>query len=251
MWVRAQIAGHQAWGIFDTGSDGTALDSEFARSIGLASRGVQSGTTVAGNVAVERLEEVEFDLEGKKLLSKETNMVPLSSELAGLQFVLGFDALEKVPFVIRPRDQKILFGPFEESPNESEFEIQGDIRPTTRLEILGESSYAMLDTGSSGGISLPRQWVEANASRLGIEASGWEKRKILSNDFLSMRFAIREIMLGHLRLKNVPAEAVESEKGSFANQSTFWGNIGWLVLQELESIAIDGQRRRITLTKTF
>lgn len=244
IWVEARISGQKLWGIFDTGSDGTALDSEFAHSIGLTSQARQSGSTVAGKVEVEKVGRVDFDIGGKAFSSFETNTAPLSKQLKELQFVLGFDVLESSSFVLWPEKRRVVFGPFDDSQGLS-FVLDGDIRPTTRFELLGASSHAFLDTGSSHGISLPRRWVEANAERLGIHAKVAESRKILGSEYESLEFTLEEMVFGGSKLTGVPAEAVESKEGSYAEQSTFWGNAGNGILQRFEWIAIDGRKRRL------
>jgi hypothetical protein len=244
VWVEARVSGRPLRGIFDTGSDGTAIDSESARSIGLVTQGHKSGSTVAGDISVEKVGRVDFDVGGAVLASSEANALPLSMQLDGLQFILGFDAMASSPFVLRLKERRISFEPFEHTKG-SAFALEGDIRATARLKILGSTSHAFLDTGSPSGISLPRRWVDANARRLGIDAQASESRKILGSEFKSLRFTLEEVVLGSSRLADVPAEAVESEGGSFAEQSTFWGNVGTPVMGRFESIAIDGQARRL------
>lgn len=248
VWVEARVSGHSLWGIFDTGSDGTAIDSDFAQSIGLSSQGWKSGTTVAGDVEVEGVGTVEFDISGTVLSTSEANALPLSKQLKGLEFILGFDALKNSPFVIWPEKRRVVFGSFEDTGGFA-FALDGDIRPTATMEILGASSYAFLDTGSAQGISLPRRWVNDHAERLGISTRAGESKKILDSKYESLKFTLEEMTLGNSTLTNVPAEAVESEKGSFAEQSSFWGNVGNVVLQRFESIAIDGRKRSLAFSQ--
>jgi hypothetical protein len=249
IWIEARVSGRSAWGIFDTGADGTALDSEFAQSIGLRGLGSKSASTVAADVEVEKIGRVEFDIGGMPVLSPEAHALPLSKQLKDLRFILGFDVLGNAPFVIMPERKRITF----EWPEECRglpFVVDSDIRPTARLEVLGHLSYGSIDTGSAQGISLPRRWVEANATRLGISSGVEESKEILGGTVKSLKFTLEEMILGDSTLRMVPANAVESEEGSFAEQSSLWGNVGNQVLQRFESIAIDGKGRRMAFELT-
>jgi hypothetical protein len=169
--------------------------------------------------------------------------------LKELQFILGFDALGNSPFVIVPESRRIVFG-WPKAHRGLPFVVDSDIRPTARLEVLGSISHGSIDTGSAQGISLPRRWVETNAARLGMSSEVAESREILGGNVKSLRFTLEEMILGDSKLRMVPAAAVESEEGSFAEQSAFWGNVGNQVLRRFQSIAIDGQGRRMALELT-
>ena len=232
-------------GIFDTGSDGTAIDSEFARSVGITELEGKRATTVAGEVEVHKIEALDFEIGRKKLRASEANTLPLSSQLDGLQFILGFDAMLDAPFVLRPREHRISFEA-PGVPDGSPFVLQGDIRPTVGFKVLNETSHAFIDTGSAQGITLPKTWVEANAG--GLNALDEEEtRRILGGEANVSKFIIAHLILGECGLEDVPAEAAESEEGSFAEQSSLWGNVGNQVLGRFESVAIDGRSRRISL----
>jgi predicted aspartyl protease len=248
--VEAKISGRSAHGIFDTGSDGTVLDTALSHDLGFSPEGNKSATSVSGKLEVGSIGNVEFGLGGTRLPSTETNVVPLSAQLEGLEFILGFDALSASPFTLWTEQRKIVFGTFA-SAKESEFCLADDIRPTAEMKISGERAHATLDTGSAQGVSLPRSWVEKNSRRLGWDDRTWQSRRILGNEFQSSKFTIREMTLCDVVLEDVPAEAVESQDGSFADQERLWGNVGNQVLFRFESLSIDGRKRVLALGRTL
>jgi predicted aspartyl protease len=250
VWVEARISGRLAFGIFDTGSDGTVLDTELSRELGFSSRGQKSATSVGGEVKVESIENTEFALADKKLVSMETHALPLSSQLEDLEFILGFDALAATPFTLLTEKRRIVFDRIADV-REYSFCKADDIRPTVAMEILTNMSIATVDTGSAQGVSLPKRWVEANAGRLGLDRNTMSSRVVLGSNVQSSAFRIKEMALCGVKLENVPAEAVQADEGSFAEQETLWGNIGNQVLFRFESIFVDGKRRVLALGRRF
>ena len=239
--IPIHVNGTDAWAIFDTGSDGTAIDTEFARRIGLNAEGAQKGSTVAGEVELRKAGPVEIEAGGHPFAAAEVMLLPLASQLPGLHVILGFDLLRETPFTVEYARRRILLDalpPEEHLP----FLVEGDLRPTTWLEALGGRFEAHLDTGSAQGVSLPLAWVQAHAPGLLGEES---RREILGDPLSSRRFVLGRVNLGGAALEQVPGEAVSAQGGSFADQQRNWANVGNGVLARFR-LGVDG-RRRITV----
>jgi gag-polyprotein putative aspartyl protease len=244
MWVQATVNGKNKAGIFDTGADGTAIDSGSAEELGLMAGQKQSATGVAGDIEAFKTDPISFGLGDITLTADEANIVPLSKHVKGLDFILGFDALRSTPFLIDYLKDILEFGT---TPNGTPrpFVFEGDIRPTTRLDIVGATLTAMLDTGSGAGIILPQAWVKANLAGLKLGESN--ERPILGSGYQSQPFELREASLGGVRLVKVAAQAVAAEDGSFGDQESNWATVGNVALGMLARVGIDGNRRLVVL----
>jgi len=238
VWIPLRINGEAAQAIFDTGADGTGIDTEVAMRLGLRTEGGSKGSTVAGEIELQRTGSVEFDISGRHLEAKEVVVLPLASQIPGLQAILGFDVLREMPFTVDYGRSRIDLDALP-SGRGIPFALDGDIRPTTWLETLGDRFQAHLDTGSSRGVSLPLEWVKANAPELLKDET---QREILGEVITSRRFTLEKVRLGGVELQRIPGEAVAAEGGSFADQQTRWANVGNGLLKRFR-LGIDGRRR--------
>jgi len=239
VWTRVHIQGEAVWAIFDTGADGTALDSQVAEHIGLRGKGEERGSTVAGEIELVRAGPAEIAIGPRKLPAEDVMLVPLAAQMPGLQAIVGFDVLREMPFTLDYGKRRILLDVLPAGPS-FPFVLDSDIRPTTRLETLGGRFEAHLDTGSSRGVSLPLDWVRANAPNV---LRGETRREILGDAVSAMPFTLDKVSLGGVELEGVPGEGVSSEAGSFAAQQTRWANVGNEVLGRFR-LGIDGRERR-------
>ena len=238
VWVTVRINGTEARAIFDTGSDGTALDAGLAADLGLVSQERGKGSTVAGEVQLGKAGPVDLDLGGHLLPAPEVVILPLASELQGLQAILGYDVLQHKLFTLDYPRRRIELGvlpPGERLP----FVIEGELRPTARVEVLGERFEGIVDTGSGQGVSLPLAWVEANAPSL---LQGKTTHEILGDKLSVDRFILDQIRLGSAVVANVPAAGVSADAGSYADQTRRWADLGNRVLDRFR-LGIDGKGR--------
>lgn len=242
LWIPIRISGAVAEAIFDTGSDGTVIDAELAARLGLHAQEGPKGSTVAGEIQLQKAGSVEFEVAQHRLAAEEVVILPLASRMPGLQAILGFDVLREIPFTLDYGRRCIHLDALP-SGQGFPFVVDGDIRPTTWLETLGGRFEAHLDTGSSRGISLPLEWVKAHAPGL---LKGETQREILGDVITSRQFTVDKIRLGGIELDAIPGEAVSAEGGSFAAQQTRWANVGNEVLNRFR-LGIDGKRRESIL----
>jgi len=242
IWIPVRIQGEAVWAIFDTGSDGTAIDTQLAARVGLPVKGEQKGSTVAGEVEMPKAGPAEIAIGARKLPAEEVMLLPLASQMPGLQAILGFDVLRDVPFIVDYGRRCIHLDTLP-SGRGFPFVVDGDIRPTTWLETLGDRFEAHLDTGSSRGVSLPLEWVKANAPQT---LHGETQREILGDVVSARQFILDKVRLGGVELNAVPGEAVSAEGGSFAAQQTRWANVGNEVLERFR-LGIDGKGRKSVL----
>ena len=243
IWVEATLRGVRKSGIFDTGADGTAIDQELSEGLGLKRGHTQAATTVSADIGVVKTDPVEFGLGRTSLTADEANILPLSTHIQGLDFILGFDALKKVPFTIDYSKGFLRFGSVPEGVR-MPFALDKDIRPTTELKVAGASITAMLDTGAAGGISFRVSWVKKNLAKLRLEEP--QKRVILGSEYESRKFILEEVLLGGATLTKVEAEAVAAEEGAFGDQDESLVEVGNTVLKLFEQVGIDGERRMTT-----
>ena len=233
------VQGEATWAIFDTGADGTALDTKLAERLGLRGKGQEKGSTVAGEVEMVKAGPAEIAIGARKLPAAEVMLLPLAAQMPGLQAIVGFDVLRDMPFTLDYGRRRIALDAL--PPGQGfPFVLDGDIRPTTRLETLGGWFEAHLDTGSSRGVSLPVEWVKANAPEV---LKGETHREILGDVVSARPFTLDKVRLGGVELEGVPGEAVSAEGGSFAAQQTRWANVGNEVLRRFR-LGIDGRERR-------
>lgn len=233
-------------GIFDTGADGTAIDQGLSEELGLKRGHTQPATTVSADIGVVKTDPIEFSMGRTSLTADEANILPLSAHIEGLNFILGFDALRKVPFTIDYSKGLLRFGSMPEGVS-AQFVLGKDIRPTTELKVAGASIAAMLDTGAAGGISFRASWVKKNLAKLRLEEP--QKRVILGSGYESRKFTLERVLLGGTRLTKVEAEAVAAEKGAFGDQEESLAEIGNAVLKMFEQVGIDGERRVVTFVR--
>lgn len=246
IWVEVSLRGATKSGILDTGADGTAIDQGLSEELGLKRGKIQSATSVASDLEVTKTDPIEFGLGKSSLTAEEANILPLSTHIKGLSFILGFDALRKLPFTIDYSKSLLQFGSMPKGVS-AQFTLSKDIRPTVELNLAGARIPAMLDTGSAAGIVLPVSWVKKNLTQLALE--GPQRRAILGSEYESQRFVLAEVMLGGTHLTKVEAQAVEAEKGSFGDQEDNLATIGNPILGMFEQVGIDGARRMITLVR--
>ena len=234
-----RIQGEAVWAIFDTGADGTGLDTKLAERLGLRGKGQERGSTVAGEVEMARAGPIEIAIGTRKLPAAEVMLVPLAAQMPDLEAILGFDVLRDMPFTLDYARRRIVLDAL--PPGQGfPFVLDGDIRPTTELETLGGRFEAHLDTGSSRGVSLPVEWVKANAPDI---LKGETHRDILGDVVSARPFTLGKVRLGGVELEEVSGEAVSAEGGSFADQQTRWANVGNEVLGRFR-LGIDGRERR-------
>ncbi len=238
IWITIRVHGRDVRALFDTGSDGTALDLGVARELGLALKEAASGTTVAGEIQLMKFGPAEIELGDRRLPAEEVAVLPLAAQLPGVEAILGFDVLRHVPMTLDYSEKRIRL---ETLPRGEPipFILEGDLRPSAWVEALGGRFEAHLDTGSSQGVSLPLEWVRARAPRLLAEET---KREILGNEVSSRKFVLDRLRIGSVDTHDVPAEAVAAEGGSFAQTSRPWANLGNPVLSRFR-VGIDGERR--------
>ena len=239
VWIPVRIQDESIWAILDTGSDGTAVDVELAERLGLPQREEKTGSSVAGQVDLIMTGPATIALGPRELTVPEVALLPLASQIPGLQAILGFDALRDLPFTLDYRTQRLQLDALPSGPG-VRFVTEGEIRPTTWLVTLGERFEALLDTGSAQGVSLPLQWIETEAPELLKEET---QREILGDPVRSRRLTLDAIRLGDVLLNEVQGEAVTAQGGSFAAQGARWANVGNAVLARLR-VGIDGRRRR-------
>lgn len=238
VWTLVHIQGEAAWAIFDTGADGTALDTKLAERLGLRAKGEERGSTVAGEVDLAKAGPAEIAFGPRKLPTADVMLLPLASQMPGLEAIVGFDVLREMPFTLDYGRRRIVLDALPPGPR-LPFVLQDDIRPTTWLETLGSRFDAHLDTGSSRGVSLPVEWVKANAPEV---LKGETHRDILGDVVSARPFTLDKVRLGDVDLAGVPGEAVSSEAGSFAAQQSRWANVGNEVLGRFR-LGIDGRER--------
>ncbi len=250
VWARAKVNGKDAFGILDTGADGTAIDSKFASGLGLVSTGVQTGSVEADEIEMGQSGPARFELGPVSLEAKGVFLVPLATGVPGLDFILGFDVMGGNPFTVDYRNKRIEFGL--PAGKTVPFASDKEVRPSLTAEVLGESFVAILDTGSSGGLSMPLRWVEKNASKLKADLGEVTERKLLGEGKLRYHeFSIDSVTMGGVRFEVVPAEAVTAEKGSSSDQASNWASAGNRVMEKLGRIGIDGKGRRVVLEKQY
>ncbi|MDG6901365.1 MAG: hypothetical protein JRM80_05325 [Nitrososphaerota archaeon] len=245
VWVRAKIGPQDAFGTLDTGADGTAIDAGLAPKVGLVARGSEAGIVEEGELRLETSGPARFDLGAVKLEVEKVYILPLALRVANLDFILGVDALAQTPFTLDYPTTRIelRLGSGRSVP----FASMEDIRPTLRLEILGEEFTGTVDTGSGGGLSLPLRWVEKNASRLGVHLGRGSERTILGQGRLQFHdFRIGRVAIEGVEMEGVPTEGVTSEKGSASDQSSNWASVG-KVLERIGRIGVDCRRRLVVL----
>jgi hypothetical protein len=238
IWIPIRINGEVAQAIFDTGSDGTAIDADLAARLGLRTQEGPKGSTVAGEIQLQKTGSVEFEVAQHRLAAEEVVILPLAAQMPGLQAILGFDVLRDMPFAVDYGKSRIQLDTLP-SGEGVPFVVDGDMRPTAWLETLGGRFQAHLDTGSSRGVSLPLEWVKANAPEL---LKGETHREILGDLITAREFTVDKVLLGGLELEGVPGEAVSAEGGSFAAQQSHWANVGNELLKRFR-LGIDGRRR--------
>jgi hypothetical protein len=242
IWVQADLNGAIKTGILDTGSDGTAIDKVLAEELKLTSGRRQSATTVASEMQVVKTDPVSFGLGSASLRADEANIVPLGEHMKGLDFILGFDALQKLPFTIDYANTLLRFGSMPHGMP-APFTISEDIRPTTQLRLAGVGLAALLDTGSRAGVSLPRAWVKANL--VGLRLGESSKHLVLGSEVESQRFELDEISVGGISLAKVEAQSVVADEGSFGDQESSWATIGNVTMGMFAQIGVDGRQRAI------
>ncbi len=247
VWVPIRINGEDLRAIFDTGADGTAVDSELAQRLGLRAEDGRKGSTVAGEVHLQKAGPVKIETGGYRFPLEEVMVLPLEAQMPGLQAILGFDVLRHACFTIDYAGQRLRLHALP-AGERLRFVLEDDIRPTVWLETLGGRFLAHVDTGSAQGVSLPLAWVQANAPTL-LHAE--TRREILGGALSARRFILDRIHLGSSGVERVPGEAVAAEGGSFADQNRLWANVGNAVLERFclgvdgrERVAILGQRER-------
>lgn len=246
MWVEVSLRGATKSGILDTGADGTAIDQGLAEELGLKRGQAQSATLIAGEIEVAKTDPITFGLGNALLTADEANILPLSNHFKGLSFILGFDALGKMPFTIDYSKGLLQFGSMPEGIS-VHFVLGKDIRPTTELRVAGALIAAVLDTGSGVGISFPVSWVRKNLAWLPLGEP--QSRAILGSEYESQKFVLEEILLGGTSLTRVVAQSVAAEEGSFGDQEDNLAEIGNPILRMFEQVGIDGGRRMITFVR--
>ena len=246
IWVEVNLKGATKFGILDTGADGTAVDQGLSEELGLKRGKIQSATSVAGNLEVTKTDPIEFGLGTMSLTADEANILPLSTNIKELSFVLGFDALKKTPFTIDYSKNLLQFGSVPEGIS-VQFMLDKDTRPTTELKVAGAAVAAMLDTGSAAGIIFPVSWVKKNLAELALGEP--QKRAILGSEYESQKFILKEVLLGGTSLPKVEAQAVAAEEGSFGDQEDNLATIGNPVLRMFRQVGIDGERKVITFVR--
>lgn len=246
IWITVRVGGRDLTALFDTGSDGTALDAGIADGLGLPLKEAPKGTTVAGEIQLQKTGPLGIDLGGRTLPADEVMVLPLAAQLPGVQAILGFDVLRHVPMTVDYAERRIRVGTLPEGDSLS-FVLDEDMRPSTHVEALGGRFEAHLDTGSAQGVSLPLAWVQANAPEVLREET---TRKILGAAVSSRRFVLGRFRIGKADLVDVPAEAVSAEGGSFADAAQPWANVGNQVLTQFR-IGLDGVRRITVLERAL
>lgn len=242
VWASVRINGVDTQAILDTGADGTALVVDLARQLGLRIQEGSKGSTVAGQVQLQKASHVVFEIAGHGLPTEDAVVLPLAAQLAGLPAIVGFDLLRQIPFTVDYAGRCIRIGILP-TGERLPFVIDRDIRPTAWLETLGERFEAHLDTGSAQGVLLPLGWIRTLApGLLGQET----RREILGDAVSTSRFTLDQVRLGTVDLEKVPAAAVSAEGGSFADQKNRWANVGNGLLQRFR-LGIDGERRIVVL----
>lgn len=238
VWIDSRIQGESARAIFDTGSDGTAVDIQFATDLGLPPKGEVGGSTVAGEMGMVRSGPAKLAIGARELATDEVVLLPLASHVPGLQAILGFDVLREFPFTLDYGRRCIRLDSMPDGQG-LPFVVEDDIRPTTWLAAHGARFKAHIDTGSSQGVSLPLEWVESNVPNILGEET---RREILENMVTARQLRLDRMRLGDLELEEVQGEAVSAGGGSFAAQGALWANIGNAVLKRCR-VGIDGRSR--------
>lgn len=222
------------------------MDTEFAASIGLTRQGFETGTVEADELELAKSGRLGLEAGEIRLESKGAYILPLASRVANLDFILGMDLFAEVPFTVDFTSRKIELGlrPGHTVP----FASSEDLRPTVRMDILGDTFVGILDTGSSKGLSVPLRWAESRSSDLNVGLGAGGERTILGDGKLRFhKFELDQITLEGIVLDRVPAEAVAAEKGSASDQTTNWASVGNRILERLGSLGIDCVSRTVTL----
>lgn len=238
LWLPVGIGGDIFSGLLDTGSDGTVVDASVAARIGLEIADRVAGSTVADTFQVERGGPVAFQLGENELRAEAVGVLPIATQLQGLDVILGFDVLRCLAFTIDYRRGTISWGEMPPGP-QVPFVAADDIRPTVPMKVLGHAVTGTVDTGSARGISLPAAWLNRHG---GLDPGSGEKRSVLGATVTAGSFQLDTATVAGHDLEGVPGEAVNAEAGSFADQDTPWANLGNLVLERFQ-IGVDGAGR--------
>ncbi len=246
IWVDSVVNGALKAGILDTGADGTGIDEALAKELGLRRGKDQTATITAGKIVVAKTDPIVFGLGNGTLTAEDANILQLSTHFKALDFILGFDALRKVPFSIDYRESLLHFGSMPKGVA-AQFVVDKDIRPTAELSVAGARIPAILDTGSGTGITFPDSWARKNIA--GFPLADPQRRTILGNAYISQRFVLDDLSLAGIRFAAVDGQAIAAEKGTFGDQVPDLAEIGNPVLRMFGEIGIDGERRTIAFAR--
>ena len=222
--VRFDTTGPERLFLFDTGMNLTAIDSALAARLGLEAVAPPGTATDAagraGRLVMVRIPSVA--LRGLTARDVQAAAVDLTSLRANsglaLDGILGANVLRAFPYTIDYQEGVVRFGvpdllagnaivlPLLENP--SPF-----LPPLVRLKVQDAELWGAIDTGALGGLYVPRRVLEElrldRSQR--VESRGAVSGGLFGPGLASLAARPRTVVLGSLRLGDLPVESTESE----------------------------------------
>lgn len=238
VWVGARVKGHDISGTLDSDSDQTFIDTQTAEKLGLENREARSAP-VWDMPGEDEHDGVSFELGPSALKARRPTILPIRNQIPGMDFILGFDAIGKIPFTVDysrslirlgtlPHGQRVPFLP-------------GKDVPSTTVRFSDLDVNAVVDTGAPAGLDIPFPLVKSILASVQFEQP--VGRKDLGPRYEALPFTINELFIGGARLSNVKAAAVRRKDNPLENQGDNWATIGNNVLSRFAQIGIDGLNR--------
>ena len=238
VWVGARVRGYEISGIIDSDSDQTFIDVDTAKKLGLENRKAGS-PPVSGEPGEGDRDGVSFDLGASTLVARRPTILPIRDNLPGMDFILGFDAIGKVPFTVDYSRNLIRLGILPEGRRIAF--LPGRNVPSTTVRFSDLDVNAVVDTGAPASLDIPFPWVKSNLPS--VQFGRPVERKDLGPRDEALPFMIEELLVGGARLSNVKAAAVRRKDNPLENQGDNWATVGNNILSKFAQVGIDGPDR--------
>lgn len=238
VWVGARVKGHDISGILDSDSDQTFIDTQTAERLGLQNREARSAP-VWDMPGESEHDGVSFELGPSTLTARKPTILPIRNQIPGMDFILGFDAIGKIPFTVDYSKSIIRLGTLPHGHRVSF--LPGRDVPSTTVRFSNLDVNALVDTGAPAGLDIPFPWVTSSLPSVQFEQPAG--RKDLGPRYEALPFKINELIVGGAKISNVQAAAVRRKDNPLENQGDNWGTIGNNILSRFAQIGIDGPNR--------
>ncbi len=245
---RARVQGKDVWAILDNLSDGSLLDSGFARAVGLP-MSAPIGPLRTQNGALERrwIDAVDVAIPGQISMATRLSATDLAffKRATGrdISLIVGKELFDSLAFIIYHDDrfEIVLSGSIKVSPGVEAIELgQAQGKPLIPVKIDGADAALALDLGYNGEVTL------SDAAWLRTGITGTSSRSILvgqTDGLLKLHQAtvVRRLSLGSITLSNVEITRGLSTEGEGAD-----GLLGMTILSQF-TVAIDVKARKLWL----